>query len=106
MRAGKLDRLVTIQSKSEVVDAFGERTNTWSTFLTVHAMPVQKDGKEQTTDSNRSTDRMVNFRIRYKSTITNEMRVIWESNYYKIEDIKELGRREGMILITSKLSQT
>jgi len=106
MRAGKLDRRITIQSKSEVVDAFGERTNTWSTFLTVWSMPVQKDGKEQTSDSNRSTDRMVNFRIRYNGTITNEMRVIWESNYYKIEDIKELGRREGMIIMTSKLSQT
>jgi SPP1 family predicted phage head-tail adaptor len=106
MRAGKLDRRIVIQNKAEVIDAYGFRTLSWSTFLTVWSMPVQKDGKEQTTDNNRSTDRMVNFRTRYNSTITNEMRVIWEGNYYKIEDIKELGRREGMILMTSKLAQT
>jgi SPP1 family predicted phage head-tail adaptor len=106
MRAGKLDRRIVIQNKAEVIDAFGFRDLSWSIFLTVWSMPVQKDGKEQTTDNNRSTERPVYFRIRYNSTITNEMRVIWEGNYYKIEDIKELGRREGMILMTSKLAQT
>jgi SPP1 family predicted phage head-tail adaptor len=106
MRAGLLDRLVTVESKSEAVDAYGQPVLTWSTFIQVRANVVQKDGLEQTSDSNRSTKRMVNFRIRYKSTITNEMRILWESNYYKIEDIKELGRREGMLIMTTKLAQT
>jgi SPP1 family predicted phage head-tail adaptor len=106
MRAGMLDRLITIQSKSEAVDAYGQAILTWSTFIQVRSNVVQKDGVEQTSDNNRSTKRMINFRVRYKSTITNEMRVLWENNYYKIEDIKELGRREGMLLITTKLAQT
>ena len=106
MRAGMLDRLITIQSKSEAVDAYGQPILTWSTFIQVRSNVVQKDGVEQTSDNNRSTKRMINFTVRYKSTITNEMRVLWENNYYKIEDIKELGRREGMLLITTKLAQT
>ena len=106
MRAGKLDRRITIQSKAVVIDAYGERTNTWSTFLSVWSRPVQKDGREQTADNNRSTDRVVHFRVRYNSTITREMRVIWEGLYYKIEDLKELGREDGLIIQCSLLSQT
>ena len=106
MRAGMLDRRITIQNKSESIDVYGQRTLTWATFLTVWANPFQKDGMEQTTDSNRTTKRMVNFKVRWNSTITNEMRIIWDSEYYKIEDIKELSRQDGMIILASKLQQT
>jgi SPP1 family predicted phage head-tail adaptor len=61
---------------------------------------------EQTIDKNRSTQRGVKFTTRYNSTITNEMRILWNSEYYKIEDIKELGRQEGLLIMTSKLAQT
>lgn len=107
MRAGKLDRRITIQSKSVVRDAYGEPIiNSWSTFLSTWSRPVQKDGREQTADNNRSTDRVVHFRVRYNSTITREMRVIWEGLYYKIEDLKELGREDGLIIQCSLLSQS
>lgn len=106
MIAGRLDRRIIIQSKVEVKNSYGEKTLTWSNFATVWSDPVQSDGKEQTDNNNRSTERMVIFRVRYKDTITNDMRIVWESDYYKIEDIKEVGRREGMLIRTSKLSQT
>lgn len=106
MRAGKLDRRIVIQSKSVVKNSYGEGVNTWSTFLTVWSRAVQKDGREETDNNNRGTQRRVDFRVRYNDTITNEMRIIWESKYYKIEDIKELGREDGLQIITSLLNQT
>jgi SPP1 family predicted phage head-tail adaptor len=106
MRAGRLDRRITIQSKTEVIDVYGQRTLTWATFLTVWSDPIEKLGGEQTQDNNRSTKRMVDFRVRWNSTITNEMRILWESEFYKIEDIKEISRQEGLIIRTSKLAQT
>lgn len=106
MIAGRLDRRVTIQVKSEAIAASGQRTLTWATHLTVWSNPVQKIGREDDSDDNRNTNRMVDFRVRWNSTFDNEMRVIWESKYYKIEDIKELGRKEGMIISTSLLTQT
>ena len=106
MNAGRLDRRIIIQSKSIVVDTNGQPTNTWSTFLTVWSNPVEKDGFEKTDNNNRSTMRMVFFRIRYNSTITNEMRVVWEGKSYKIEDTKELGRQDGLIINASLLTQT
>jgi SPP1 family predicted phage head-tail adaptor len=106
MRAGKLDRRIIIQKKTVARNSYGEPTNTWATFLTVWSRPVQKDGREETDNNNRGTERRVDFRTRYNSTITNEMRIIWESKYYKIEDIKELGREDGLQIITSLLNQT
>lgn len=106
MKSGVLDRRIVIQNKSEVVATNGQRTLTWATFLTVWSNPVEKDGMERTDDKNRTTARMVNFRVRYNSTITNEMRIIWDSEYYKIEDIKELGRQDGLMIRATLLSQT
>lgn len=106
MRAGRLDRRITIQSKTEVIDVYGQRTLTWATFLTVWSDPIEMLGGEQTQDNNRSTKRMVDFRVRWNSTITNEMRILWENEFYKIEDIKEISRQDGLIIRTSKLAQT
>lgn len=106
MNAGRLDRRITIQVKSEVIDSAGQRTLTWSTHLTVWSNPIQKVGKEVDSDKNRSTERKVDFRVRWNSTITNEMRIIWEGNYYKIEDIKELGRKDGLLIQGYLLTQT
>ena len=106
MKAGILDRRITIQEKTEVKATNGQRTLTWSTFISTWSNPVEKIGQEKTDNNNRSTTRMVNFRIRFRDDISSDMRVIWENKYYKIEDTKELGRREGLILSTSLLTQT
>jgi len=106
MKAGIMDRRIVVQVKTETTDTNGQRTLTWNTHLTVWSNPVEKDGLEKTDNNNRSTMRMVNFRTRYNSTITNEMRILWDNEYYKIEDIKELGRQDGLMINTSLLSQT
>ena len=106
MKAGRLDRRITIQVKSEVVASNMQRTLSWATHLTVWSNPVEKDGFEKEDNNNRSTMRQVNFRIRYNSTITNEMRILWEGDYYKIEDTKELGRKDGLMINAMLLTQT
>ena len=106
MKCGILDRRIIIQEKTEVVSSNGQRSLTWATFISTWANPVEKDGHEKTDNNNRSTTRMVNFRLRYRSDITNEMRIVWGDEYYKIEDTKELGRQEGLIINTVLLTQT
>ena len=73
MKGGLIDRRITIQVKTEVIASNGQRTLEWSTFKETWANPVEKDGVEKTANNNRSTVRVVNFRIRYRSDITNEM---------------------------------
>ncbi len=105
INSGRLDRRIIIQQKSIVLATNGQQTETWATFLEVWSRPVEKDGFEKTDNNNRSTMRTVFFRVRYNSTITNEMRVVWKGQSYKIEDTKEFGRKEGLIINTSLLTQ-
>lgn len=106
MRPGLLDRRIVIQEKATVIAGGGQRTNTWSTHLNTWAMFVQKDGKEMTSDDNRGTARVTNFRVRWHPTVTNGMRIIFKSEFYMIDDIKELGREDGMMIMTTLLTQT
>jgi SPP1 family predicted phage head-tail adaptor len=105
MRGGRLDRRIIVEKKTESVATNGQRTLTWATFLTIWGDQLQgvtESGGEQTTDNNRTTNRLVRFTTRYNSTITNEMRIKWNGEYYKIEDIKELKRQDGLLILTSK----
>lgn len=106
MRVGKLDRRIIIQSVSVVTDAYGDETETWATFLTVWADFYQEKGKEITDNNNRTTDRPVTFITRYHPTITKEMRILFGSTYYKIEDIFEINRQDGLKIYTSLITQT
>ena len=106
MIRGRLDRRITIQSQTEVVGTDGFRVLTWSTFKAVWAMKVHETGAEETPNNDRSTERMVKFRTSYHPTVTNKMRILWNSELYKIEDIKELGREDGLLIFTSLLQQS
>ena len=97
MVAGKLDRRITIQVKSVVKDSYGEEILTWATHLTVWSNPVQRDGKESDADGNRTTSRPVTFRTRWNSTFTNEMRIIWDGEYYRINNTKRVLYWDGEI---------
>ena len=106
MVGGEMDRRVVFESKVEVVATNGQRTNTWSTFITLWGGFVQKDGSERTDDNNRTTSRMITFKTRWDSTITNEMRIKFEDEWYKIEDIKEIKRHQGLLIMTTLQSNT
>lgn len=106
MKAGKLDRRIVIQNQSDTIGTDGFRTTTWSTFLTVWSNVLHTTGKEKTENSDRSNERNVNFKVRYNSTITTQMRVVWNGGVYAVLDIKELGRKDGLLLITVLLTQT
>ncbi len=106
MKSGDLDRRIIIESKSIVRQTDGFENITWGNFLSMWAQKMHETGKEKTDDNNRSTERMIKFKTRYHSTITNEMRIVWNGGHYKIEDIKELGREDGLIIFTSLLTQT
>jgi len=47
VRIGSLDRQVTVQLRSEVLDQFGQRTLTWNTVATVWANIRTVSGREQ-----------------------------------------------------------
>ncbi len=96
MRAGKLDRWVTIQQASTVIEAAGDETLTWSTFVEVWGGIVYKPGNEQSVQGIEAPSRPITFRIRYVSGVTGAMRLNIEGVIYNILDVREVGRRAGL----------
>ena len=106
MRSEKLDRRLIIEQWSESRDTYGQEVRTWSTLATVWAGVKLNVGKENFVSKEKVKERIVDFKIRFRTDLNNEMRLIYESNYYEIEDIVELGREEGLLIRGSRLWQT
>ena len=100
MRAGELDRLITIQTPTKGKDTEGVPVVTWSDFATVYAKVTPAASNERYRDQQNvlSDDQL--FRIYYLDGVTSEMQIIYNGLAYEIEGApKEVGRLEGMEII-------
>lgn len=98
MRAGKLDRTVTIERVTTTVDENGTPVEGWATLATVRAQLVQSTTEEFMRGWGASSEAAVIFRIRHMDGITPADRVKHGGTAYDLKEIKELGRREGLEL--------
>ncbi len=106
MRAGRMDRLITIQENTPSYNALNEDTEGWGTITTdgqVWAAKKEIAGSEVTIAGQTLQAEMVTeWRIHHRTDITNLMRISFGGNLYDITSIAEIGRGEGL-LITTKL---
>lgn len=103
MRAGLLDRRITIQSRTNTVSATGSVQPGFATFATVAAAVIKRTGKQSFVGGPEPSAEIV-FRIRWRSDITRDMRISFESEFWDIISMNEIGRRVGLELI-GKASQ-
>jgi len=98
MRAGKLDRTITIERATTGVDDFGTPVEGWATVATVRAQRIQSTTEEFMRSFGASSESAVIFRIRHMDGLTLADRVTEGSAVFDVKEIKELGRREGLEL--------
>lgn len=98
MRAGRLDRSVTLQRSTNSVDAAGTPVFTWTDIATVRAEIVQASTEEFIRAQGASDETITIFRIRYLDGITNADRVLYGAALHNIKEVKEIGRRKGLEL--------
>ena len=84
MKAGDLRNRVIIQSKSVTRDGYGAEVITWSTHATVWAAVEPLRGREWTETRQVQADVDTRVRIRYLSTVTPSMRVLWGTRVFEI----------------------
>lgn len=112
MKAGQLDRRVTIEVKSVSVNTdYGTQTVTWATFASRIPAQVQDvlPSKSETVQQGiRIAAQPARVRIRYMSGITSDMRVVVHGATDRLMQIiagpAELGRREGIELVCEEYS--
>jgi len=100
MRAGDMDRRVTIQ-RFELVDDGYSSVEVWSDLLTTWAEVRQETGREFFAAAAVQSERKVIFRMRFIESITVLDRVVYDGRNHNIHEVRELGRVEGMELHTS-----
>jgi len=98
MRAGELDRRVLIQRRAPLRNEHGEEIAGWVDIATVWAKVERVSGGEEFKAEQRSNRQQVRITIRYRPGIDPTMRAVYDGETYDIEDVGELGRRDGLVL--------
>jgi head-tail adaptor len=119
MRAGRLDRFITIQRDSNSVSASGAPSKTWTTIVSrrpASMTPVK--GEERFNQPQINAQEQIEFRIHYSSDVADLSpldRIIHpalgtdspsddplERHIHDILAVHEIGRREGLKIITQR----
>lgn len=109
--AGRMDRRITFQTFTESADGAGEPVKTWANLASnptvwAEVLPLaltNRGGGMEVFDAEQILGLAdTRFRIRYRSDITVEMRIVYASVNYDIESVSEIGRREGVDIVARK----
>ena len=98
-QAGQMDRRITIKNFSETTDSFGQQVKSFSTLASVWANVVEKVGREGEDGDMIAATKKVEFVIRYRTDVDEEMRIIYNSNTYKIQAIQSADARKAFLKI-------
>jgi SPP1 family predicted phage head-tail adaptor len=94
MRAGKLDRRITLQRAIVATpSAFNEPTPDWVDIATVWAQQRPNRGAERFSAQEINGQAVMTFHIRYRSDVTVQDRILYEGRLWNIVDVREIGRR-------------
>ena len=109
MRAGNLDRKITLQRFSETRDAYNAPVLSWATLAIVWAAfePVS-DGERLRADEV-AASATARFRIRYSTTVDGlnpKDRVLYEAVVFDILHVKPMGRRVGLEITARARAET
>jgi SPP1 family predicted phage head-tail adaptor len=100
IRAGKLDRQITLERETETVAASGAVSKAWAIVATVRAELVQRGADEYLAGFGEAETGSAVFRVRYLAGITTADRVTCDGTTYDIDEIAELGRKRALELRT------
>ena len=97
MRAGRLDRTITVQRFTSEPDDYGTPVETWSDVATLRAEVVQASTSEFIRTGAVDETVMV-FRTRFLSGLTDADRIAYDGRLFNVTETKEIGRRRGLEL--------
>ncbi len=92
MRAGKLDRRITIQRATAASNDRNEPIQTWSDLVTVWAQQRPNRGQERFTAQEIAGQSVMTFHIRYREGLSVKDRISYQDKIWDILDIREVGR--------------
>lgn len=93
MRAGKMDRRITIERATVVgKDDFNDDVLEWGPIATVWAQARPNRGAERFTAAEVAGSAVMTFHIRYRDDVTVKDRILYDGKTWNIVDVREVGR--------------
>lgn len=101
IKAGDLDRRITIERPIVTIDEYGNSTEAWGAIATVWAKATHVLDGEKWKAAEVGAFVDTRFLIRWGFSVTPLDRVVYEGRTYSLKGVKEIGRREGQELSAS-----
>lgn len=101
MRAGRMDRIITLKEKFVTTDAFGEEIVTWGDIATVWAERRELKGSERWQSLQVISKVACKYRIRYRDDVGPLNMLVDGDIEYDIQAALELGRKDGLELLVA-----
>lgn len=98
MRAGSLDREITIQKSVTYIADAGVPQETWTAICTLRAEVIESSTDEYIRGAGASSETAIVFRTRYFPGVTVAHRIMFGGEPLDIKQVKELGRQNGLEL--------
>lgn len=96
MRAGKLDKSITIERPTTAVDIYGTPVTAWVPVATMRGQIINAATEEFIRGQGASSETSITFRTRWLDDVTVANRITYDGAAYDIKETKELGRRRGL----------
>jgi SPP1 family predicted phage head-tail adaptor len=103
IRAGELNRRITIQQGTVTKDTSGAPQTTWTTHVTVWAGREHLPGRELWQAMQVREHVPVRYKIRYLATVTARMRLVDGSRTFDITSVSPDARNTEMILLCEEV---
>lgn len=101
--AGKLKNRVTFQTLDKIKDEYGDSVEGWSEFKTLWAEVFDRSGSQLITTEQIKNSVTTRFRIRYRSDLKEDMRILFRGQAYDIESILDVsGDRKFLEIVGVK----
>src|SRR5262245_26543489 len=103
IRAGKLDRVITIDRATTTIDASGAPQEAWSTVATMRAELVDASADEIMRQNGANSETTITLRTWFTPGVTLADRVTYDGRPFNIKSVKEIGRRRGLEIKATSL---
>ena len=85
--AGKRNRMVVLQRKTQAIDDYGGTVDTWTTYATVWSRVAPLKGRELIAAQAARSEVTTRFEMLYRSGVTEDDRIVYGGKYYNINAV-------------------
>lgn len=101
MNIGRLNRRISIHRRTISKDSWNHDVESWGEYARTWSDVKRKDGSESQIGEQRVTINKTEFIIRFRTDIQTTDLIEYESEFYDIESIVEIGFHEGLRIIAT-----